>query len=66
MDDDDDSQEDWRERFQVVGWRFSVLVDAGYPPSLAEAIAEADVDLHQAVYLREAGCDSELAADILL
>jgi hypothetical protein len=47
-------------------WRLHVLLDAGYPLQAAELLAVArGVDLHQAVYLLEAGCDPQLALEIL-
>jgi hypothetical protein len=51
---------------QVEGWRLSVLLDAGFPPELAELLAESNVDLHAAVELLERGCSAPLAARILL
>ena len=50
----------------VTNWRFEVLVEAGYPVRLAEALAETHVDLHRAVMLVEQGCDPLVAGDILL
>ena len=52
--------------YQVETWRLSVLLDAGYPPDLAELVAESRVDLHEAVDLLERGCPPPLAARILL
>lgn len=50
----------------MLAWRAKVLVDAGYPAETAFELAERpDVDLHQAVYLLEAGCDVGLAVRIL-
>ena len=55
------------ERAKVEGWRLHVLVEAGYPPALAEQIAQSRADLHEAVTLvTERGCSPELAAQILL
>jgi len=51
---------------KVVGWRLLVLVEAGYPPRLAERLASSDVDLHRAVDLVLRGCRHETAAEILL
>jgi hypothetical protein len=51
---------------KVESWRFMVLLDAGYPPDLAELVAESKVDLHAAVELLERGCPAPLAARILL
>ena len=54
------------ERAKVESWRLHVLIEAGYPLSLAERIAVAEVDLHRAVALVTAGCAPETAAEILL
>jgi hypothetical protein len=43
-----------------------VLIEAGYPLSLAERIAHSEADLHHAVELVLAGCKHETAAEILL
>ena len=54
------------EREKVESWRLHVLVEAGYPLTLAERIAHSDADLHRAVELVRAGCTHETAAAILL
>ena len=55
------------ERSKVEGWRLHVLIEAGYPLSLAEKLAHSEADLHKAVELVTAGgCRHELAAEILL
>ena len=55
------------ERELVEGWRLHVLIEAGYPTSTAERLAEStNVDLHRAVELVERGCPPETAAEILL
>lgn len=51
---------------KVARWRLLVLLDAGYPLELADSIAAASVDLHQAVDMVGAGCPPETAARILL
>jgi hypothetical protein len=51
---------------KVESWRLTVLLDAGYPPELAELIAESKADLHVAVNLLERGCPPPLAARIVL
>ncbi|MER3411548.1 MAG: hypothetical protein C4305_04000 [Thermoleophilia bacterium] len=50
----------------VEGWRFEVLLRAGYPAALADEVARSRADLHLAADLVLQGCDSELAARILL
>jgi len=54
------------EREKVESWRLHVLVEAGYPLTLAEKLAHSDADLHRAVELVRAGCTFETAAAILL
>ena len=55
------------ERARVESWRLHVLMEAGYPLSLAERIAGNEtVDLHRAVELVASGCTPETAAEILL
>ena len=54
------------ERDKVESWRLHVLIEAGYPLSLAERIAASEVDLHRAVELVDRGCAPETAAEILL
>ena len=54
------------ERAKVEGWRLHVLIEAGYPLSLAERLAGSEADLHRAVELVDAGCGPDVAADILL
>jgi hypothetical protein len=47
-------------------WRFECLIDAGYTEAQAETLALLKhVDLHQAVDMVAAGCDPDLAFDIL-
>lgn len=51
----------------VISWRLSRLVGAGYPEETAEILAELrEVDLHRAVELLANGCPAELAWKILL
>jgi hypothetical protein len=51
----------------VTAWRTLVLLQAGYPTHDATLLADRpDIDLHEAVYLLEAGCDVETALLILL
>jgi hypothetical protein len=57
---------DATEQAKVESWRLHVLMEAGYPLSLAERIAGSDVDLHRAVDLLSRGCTPETAAEILL
>jgi hypothetical protein len=55
------------ERSKVESWRLHVLMEAGYPLSLAERLAVCEqADLHQAVELVHLGCAHETAAEILL
>ena len=58
---------DTSERNKVESWRLHVLIEAGYPLSLAERLASSEADLHLAVELvASRGCAHETAADILL
>jgi hypothetical protein len=51
---------------QVVAWRCGRLLDAGFDPQLADALAEEfRVDLHALLQLVERGCPPPLAARIL-
>ena len=59
-------QRDGSERAKVESWRLHVLMEAGYPISLAERLAASEADLHRAVELVEQGCSHETAAEILL
>ena len=43
-----------------------MLIEAGYPLSLAERLAVSEADLHLAVELLGRGCAAETAAEILL
>jgi hypothetical protein len=54
------------EHEKVVSWRLHVLIEAGYPETLATKIAHSDADLHHAVELVTNGCSHQTAADILL
>jgi len=55
------------ESSKVESWRLHVLIEAGYPLSLAERLAVSEADLHLAVELvRSRGCGHETAAEILL
>jgi hypothetical protein len=58
--------QDLTERERVAGWRLHVLIEAGYPVHLAERLAHSDADLHRAVELVRQGCDTTVAAEILL
>ena len=51
---------------KVEGWRLHVLIEAGYPLTLAERLAASEADLHLAVELVGNGCEHETAAEILL
>jgi hypothetical protein len=54
------------EQAKVESWRLHVLMEAGYPLSLAERLAGSEADLHHAVELLKRGCSPETAAEILL
>jgi hypothetical protein len=54
------------ERSKVESWRLHVLIEAGYPLTLAERLAASEADLHVAVELVRSGCGHETAAEILL
>jgi hypothetical protein len=54
------------ERSKVESWRLHVLIEAGYPLTLAERLAGSEADLHLAVELVGHGCEHETAAEILL
>jgi hypothetical protein len=55
------------ERSKVESWRLHVLIEAGYPLTLAERLAVCEeADLHQAVELVRLGCTHATAAEILL
>ena len=54
------------ERSKVESWRLHVLIEAGYPLSLAERLAASDADLHTACEMIGRGCAHETAAEILL
>jgi hypothetical protein len=54
------------ERSKVESWRLHVLIEAGYPLTLAERLAASEADLHLAVELVGNGCTHETAAEILL
>jgi hypothetical protein len=59
------TQETEQERIQR--WRAGELVRVGFEPAAAAAIAARfDVDLHDAIALVRAGCEPELALQILL
>jgi len=55
------------ERQEVINWRLTELLRAGFGLDDAQAMAESlDVDLHRAVALVVAGCPPGTAARILL
>jgi hypothetical protein len=49
----------------VTAWRRCRLVDAGFPPPLADRLATSQLDLHELLELVDRGCPPELAARIL-
>ncbi len=54
------------ERSKVESWRLHVLIEAGYPLSIAERLAASEADLHIACDMIGSGCAHETAAEILL
>lgn len=54
------------ERSKVEGWRLHILIEAGYPLSLAERLAVSEADLHLACEMLGRGCLPDTAAEILL
>lgn len=54
------------EQARVESWRLHVLIEAGYPLTLAEQLAASGADLHVCVDLVRGGCDPRTAAQILL
>jgi hypothetical protein len=54
------------ERSKVESWRLHILIEAGYPLSLAERLAVSEADLHLACEMLVRGCTAETAAEILL
>jgi hypothetical protein len=54
------------ERSKVESWRLHILIEAGYPLSLAERLAVSEADLHRACEMLGCGCKPETAAEILL
>jgi hypothetical protein len=54
------------EQAKVASWRLHVLIEAGYPLSLAERLAASEADLHVCVDLVRQGCDPAIATEILL
>ena len=60
------AETDRDERSKVESWRLHVLMEAGYPLSLAERLAGSEADLHRAVELVGQGCAPETAVEILI
>jgi hypothetical protein len=54
------------ERSKVESWRLHILIETGYPLSIAERLAVSDADLHIACEMLGRGCQPETAAEILL
>ena len=54
------------ERSKVEGWRLHILIEAGYPLSIAERLAVSEADLHLACEMLGRGCQPATAAEILL
>jgi hypothetical protein len=51
---------------KVEDWRLHVLIEAGYPLSMAKRLAQSEADLHLAVNLVGNGCSHGTAVEILL
>jgi hypothetical protein len=50
----------------VLRWRRRLLVEAGFPPKLADTLAaDVDYDLHRLLSLIDRGCPPHLAARIV-
>jgi len=60
------AEPDTSERSKVESWRLHVLIEAGYPLSIAERVAASEADLHLAVELVQHGCTHKTAAEILI
>ena len=60
------AEPDMSERSKVESWRLHVLIEAGYPLSIAERVAAREADLHLAVELVQHGCTHKTAAEILI
>jgi len=60
------AEPDMSERSKVESWRLHVLIEAGYPLSIAERVAASEADLHLAVELVQHGCTHKTAAEILI
>jgi hypothetical protein len=54
------------EQAKVESWRLHVLIEAGFPMTLAERLAASDADLHTCVDLLRQGCAPATVAEILL
>lgn len=62
-----DPEEKLNELQQIMLWRLTVLMDAGFPLEIAEQFARRpDIDLHEACRLMSEGCPPVTAARILL
>lgn len=56
-----------RDASEVLRWRFERLLDAGYDPETASALANrVEIDLHLAVRLVSNGCPPATAVSILV
>lgn len=54
------------ERSDLIAWRRTQLLRAGFPPPLAACVAhDGGYDLHRLIELVERGCGPELAVRIL-
>ena len=66
MSETTEAERGGNERAKVEGWRLHVLIEAGYPLSLAERLAGSEADLHRAVELVQQGCEPKTAVEILI
>lgn len=54
------------EPVKIENWRLENLIEAGYEVEAAEVLAsDPQIDLHKAIEMREQGCSSRLAIEIL-
>lgn len=49
----------------LYAWRLRALMNAGFAPDIAAALARSTTDLHQLIELVDRGCPPSLAARIM-